>query len=70
MAMANPPGLARLKLFDFDAERGTLFVRQGKGKNDRMIPIGARHRLGAPLPRRRAAELADDEAGLADEEGS
>jgi integrase/recombinase XerD len=34
--------LAHLKLFDFDAERGTLFVRQGKGKKDRMIPIGAR----------------------------
>jgi integrase/recombinase XerD len=27
---------------DVDAERGTLFVRQGKGKTDRMIPIGER----------------------------
>jgi integrase/recombinase XerD len=31
-----------LKLFDLDAERGTLMVRQGKGKKDRMIPIGER----------------------------
>jgi integrase/recombinase XerD len=34
--------LARLKLFDLDAERGTVMVRQGKGKKDRMIPIGER----------------------------
>jgi integrase/recombinase XerD len=31
-----------LKLFDVDAERGTVMVRQGKGKKDRMIPIGER----------------------------
>ena len=31
-----------LKLFDLDAERGTLMVRQGKGRKDRMIPIGER----------------------------
>ena len=34
--------LAGLKLFDLDAERGTVMVRQGKGKKDRMIPIGER----------------------------
>jgi integrase/recombinase XerD len=34
--------LARLRLFDLDAERGTVMVRQGKGKKDRMIPIGER----------------------------
>lgn len=34
--------LIGLKLFDLDAERGTLMVRQGKGRKDRMIPIGAR----------------------------
>jgi integrase/recombinase XerD len=28
--------------FDLDYERGTLMVRQGKGKKDRMIPIGDR----------------------------
>ncbi len=31
-----------LTLFDIDTERGTLMVRQGKGKKDRMLPIGER----------------------------
>ena len=31
-----------LHLVDLDLERGTVMVRQGKGKKDRMIPIGAR----------------------------
>ncbi len=31
-----------LGLFDLDVERGTIMVRQGKGKKDRMIPIGER----------------------------
>src|SRR5262249_24387441 len=40
-------GLRRLELFslelyDLDAERGTVLVRQGKGRKDRMIPIGER----------------------------
>jgi len=34
--------LINLKAQDVDAERGTLIVRQGKGKKDRMIPIGER----------------------------
>jgi integrase/recombinase XerD len=34
--------IANLKLHDLDSDRGTLMVRQGKGKKDRMIPIGAR----------------------------
>ena len=34
--------LAGLALYDLDVERGTLMVRQGKGKKDRMIPIGDR----------------------------
>ena len=34
--------VAGLKLYDIDAERGTVMVRQGKGKKDRMIPIGER----------------------------
>jgi integrase/recombinase XerD len=34
--------LAHLKLFDLDLERGTVFIRQGKGHKDRMIPIGDR----------------------------
>jgi integrase/recombinase XerD len=34
--------VANLKLYDIDADRGTLMVRQGKGKKDRHIPIGER----------------------------
>jgi len=34
--------LIRLKLYDLDVERGTLMVRQGKMRKDRMIPIGER----------------------------
>jgi integrase/recombinase XerD len=34
--------LVNLKLFDIDADRGTVMIRQGKGKRDRMVPIGAR----------------------------
>ena len=31
-----------LKWSDFDLERGTVFIRMGKGSKDRMVPIGAR----------------------------
>ena len=34
--------LVNLGLTDIDSDRGTLLVRQGKGRKDRMIPIGAR----------------------------
>ena len=34
--------VARLKLHDLDADRGTVMVRMGKGKKDRHIPIGER----------------------------
>lgn len=34
--------LLNLNQFDIDQERGTVMVRQGKGKKDRMIPIGER----------------------------
>lgn len=34
--------LIGLKVTDFDPERGTIVVRQGKGKKDRMVPIGER----------------------------
>jgi len=34
--------LVGLKLYDVDAERGVIMVREGKGKKDRMIPIGTR----------------------------
>ena len=40
-------GMRRMELiglhqFDIDFERGTVMVRQGKGRKDRMIPIGER----------------------------
>ena len=34
--------VANLKLFDIDQDRGTVMIRQGKGKKDRHIPIGER----------------------------
>ncbi len=34
--------LINLKLHDVDFERGVVMVREGKGRNDRMIPIGDR----------------------------
>ncbi len=34
--------LIGLNIYDLDTERGTIMVRQGKGKKDRMIPIGER----------------------------
>lgn len=34
--------LIDLKVYDIDAERGTVMVRQGKGNKDRVIPIGER----------------------------
>jgi integrase/recombinase XerD len=34
--------LAHLHVSDLDADRKTLFVQQGKGRKDRMVPIGTR----------------------------
>jgi integrase/recombinase XerD len=34
--------LVNLHLYDLDVSRGTVMIRQGKGKKDRMIPIGER----------------------------
>ncbi len=34
--------LIGLSVWDLDAERGTVTIRQGKGRRDRMIPIGER----------------------------
>jgi integrase/recombinase XerD len=34
--------LAELKLYDIDTERGTVTIRQGKGKKDRVLPLGER----------------------------
>ncbi len=40
--------LAGLALYDLDQERGTVMIREGKGKKDRMIPIGERRFPGSP----------------------
>lgn len=37
--------LTGLRLYDLDLERGAVMVRQGKGKKDRLLPIGARAAL-------------------------
>jgi len=34
--------LCRLDLPDWNAERGTIHIRRGKGKKDRMLPVGER----------------------------
>lgn len=34
--------LANLKLYDLDWEAGCVWVREGKGKKDRVVPIGSR----------------------------
>ncbi len=37
--------LSNIKLWDLDAERGTVMIRQGKGRKDRFIPLGDRSAL-------------------------
>lgn len=34
--------LVGLRLYDLDLERGTVMIREGKGKRDRLLPLGAR----------------------------
>jgi len=34
--------LVNLTIYNLDESRGTLFIRQGKGKKDRIVPIGER----------------------------
>jgi integrase/recombinase XerD len=34
--------LIGLRVFDVDTERGTILVCQGKGKKDRVVPVGER----------------------------
>jgi integrase/recombinase XerD len=34
--------LQRLQLYDLSLDRGLIFVRQGKGKRDRYVPVGRR----------------------------
>jgi integrase/recombinase XerD len=39
--------VAALKVYDIDAERGTLLVRLGKGQKDRMVPSASRRSTGS-----------------------
>ena len=34
--------VVHLEIYDLDTDRGTIMIRQGKGKKDRMVPIGER----------------------------
>lgn len=34
--------LVNLEFYSIDSERGTVMIRQGKGKKDRVVPIGSR----------------------------
>jgi integrase/recombinase XerD len=34
--------LARLAIYDVDVPRGTVFIRQGKNRKDRVVPVGER----------------------------
>ena len=49
--------LANLTLHDIDPERGTLLVRQGKGRKDRMVPVGERALAWVGKYRREARPL-------------
>ena len=55
-----------LTLFDVDAERGTLKVRQGKGNKDRMVPLGeqAVARIGRHLQEVRPQLVVPPDAGV------
>jgi integrase/recombinase XerD len=57
--------LVNLRLYDLDADRGTIIVRQGKGRKDRMIPIGDRAMawIDRYLIEVRPGLLVGDEAG-------
>jgi integrase/recombinase XerD len=60
--------LAHLAVTDIDHERATLLVRQGKGKKDRLIPVGERalawvHRYLAEV-RPKLAVAGDDDGTL------
>jgi integrase/recombinase XerD len=59
--------LVRLFVSDIDRERGTMIVRQGKGKKDRTVPIGERAAAWVEkymLEARRALVVPPDEGVL------
>jgi integrase/recombinase XerD len=49
--------LANLTVHDIDPERGTLLVRQGKGRKDRFVPVGERALAWVAKYRREARPL-------------
>jgi integrase/recombinase XerD len=49
--------LANVTVHDIDPERGTLLVRQGKGRKDRMVPVGERALAWVAKYRREARPL-------------
>jgi integrase/recombinase XerD len=57
--------LVALRLYDIDEDRGTVLIRQGKGKKDRIIPIGERALswIDRYAHRVRPSLLVGDEAG-------
>ena len=55
--------LMHLKLYDVDRERATLTIRHGKGKKDRMIPIGERALAWVRKISARSAAVASHRAG-------
>ncbi len=59
--------LAHLAVTDIDHERATLLVRQGKGKKDRLIPIGER---GLAWVRKYLAEVRPKLAVAGDDDGT
>ena len=57
--------LAHLKIYDLDNDRGTVTIRQGKGRKDRVIPIGERALawINKYLQEARAGMLTGSDAG-------
>lgn len=57
--------LIKLHLHEMDFERGVVFVREGKGRKDRVIPIGERALawVGAYLERARPKLVGDEDDG-------
>lgn len=70
MEVLYSTGIRRMELIgldlpDLDAERGVLFIREGKGRKDRLVPIGDRaiHWTHRYLDRTRPQLLRDHDPG-------
>jgi|HubBroStandDraft_1064217.scaffolds.fasta_scaffold11551_1 integrase/recombinase XerD len=57
--------LVNLKLYDVDVKNGTLLVREGKGKKDRYVPLGARaiHWIGRYIEEVRSELVIEPDEG-------